>query len=63
MKTIGEKINSDYGWEITVFHKIRNISDGIIFFEKKINLDRYLADHSPRFKFHVILFNYTIIEF
>jgi len=37
MKTIGGKINSDYGWEITVFHKIRNISDGIIFFEKKIN--------------------------
>ena len=62
MKTIGGTINSDYGWEITVFHKIRNISDGIIFFEKKINWDRYLADHSPRFEFHVILFNYTIIE-
>ena len=62
MKTIGGIINSDYGWEITVFHKIRNISDGIIFFEKRINLDRYLADHSPKFEFHVILFNYTIIE-
>jgi len=62
MKTIGGKINSDYGWEITVFHKIRNISDGIIFFEKKINWDRYLTDHSPRFEFNVILFNYTIIE-
>jgi hypothetical protein len=62
MKTIGGKINIDYGWEITVFHKIRNISDGIIFFEKKINWDRYLADHSPRFEIHVILFNYTIIE-
>jgi len=62
MKTIGGKINSDYGWEITVFHKIRNITDGIIFFEKKINWDRYLADHSPRFEFYVILFNYTIIE-
>jgi len=62
MKTIGGKINSDYGWEITVFHKIRNISDGIIFFEKKINWDRYLEDHSPRFEFYVILFNYTIIE-
>jgi hypothetical protein len=62
MNTIGRKINSDYGWEITVFHKIRNITDGIIFFEKKINWDRYLEDHSPRFEFHVILFNYTIIE-
>jgi len=62
MMTIGGKINSDYGWEITVFHKIRNIADGIIFFEKKINWDRYLADHSPRFEFHVIVFNYVIIE-
>jgi hypothetical protein len=62
MKTIGGKINSYYAWEVTVFQKIRNISDGIIFFEKKINWDRYLADHSPRFEFHVILFNYTIIE-
>jgi len=62
MKTIGGKISSDYGWEITVFHKIRDASDGVIFFEKKINWDRYLTDHSPRFEFHVILFNYTIIE-
>jgi len=51
MKTIGGKISSDYGWEITVFHKIRDSADGVSFFEMKINWDRYPADHSPRFEF------------
>jgi hypothetical protein len=62
MNTISGKITSDYGWELTVLHKIRDASDGVIFFEKKINWDRYKADHSPKFEFHIILFNYTIIE-
>jgi hypothetical protein len=62
MKTIGGKISVDYGWEITVFRKLREISDGIIFFNGKINWDRYLADHCPRFEVHLIMFNYTIIE-
>lgn len=63
MHTIGGKINIDYGWELTIFHQIRKVSDGITIFEKKINWDRYLADHSPRFEFHVVILNYTIIEF
>ena len=56
------KFNKDYGWEITLFHKLRNYSDGITFWESKINWDRYLADHSPRFQIHIILMNYTLIE-
>ena len=63
MNTIGGKLNSDYGWELTFLHKIRNVSDGVTFLEKKLNWDRYLADHSPRFEFHVVMFNWTIIEF
>jgi len=62
MTTIGGTIGSDYGWEITVFHKIRESSDGILFFDGKINWDRYLGDHSPRLEIHVVMFNYTIIE-
>ena len=62
MNTISGKINDNYGWEVTVFHKLRETSDGVIFFDGKINWDRYLADHSPRFEIHVVIFNYTIIE-
>lgn len=62
MKTIGGKFSGDYGWEVTVFHKPRETSDGVIFLDAKINWDRYLSDHSPRFEVHLILFNYTIIE-
>ena len=57
MKTIGCKISKDYGLEITFFHKIRDAADGLSFFEMKINWDRYLADHSPRFEFHIVLLN------
>lgn len=62
MNTIGGKLNENYGWEITVFHKLRESSDGMIFFDLKINWDRYLADHSPRFEIHLVTVNYTIIE-
>lgn len=62
MKTASGKISEDYGWEITVFHKLRQTSDGVMFFDGKINWDRYLADHSPRFEIHLVMFNYTIIE-
>ena len=62
MKTIGGKIGSDYGWEVTVLHKVREASDGVLFFEGKINWDRYLADHSPRFELHLIVLNHTVIE-
>jgi len=62
MNTIGGTISDDYGWEITVFHKLREFSDGVSFFDAKINWDRYLGDHSLRFEIHLVMFNYTIIE-
>ena len=62
MNTIGGKINDDYGWEITLFHKLREASDGVMFFYGKINWDRFLADHSPKFEVHIVIFNYTIVE-
>jgi len=62
MTTIGVKISDDYGWEITAFHKLRKSSDGVLFFHGKINWDRYLGDHSPKFEIHFVMFNYTIIE-
>ena len=62
MVLLGKKLTTDYGIELALFHKIRKFSDGMIFAEFKINWDRYLNDHTPRFEFHVIVLNYTIIE-
>ena len=60
--TIGGKITDNYGFEITVFHKLREFSDGLSIFDLKINWDRYEADHSPKFEFFLMLFNYTILD-
>jgi hypothetical protein len=57
------KININYGWEIVLFKRIREFSDGITFFEEKLNWDRYHGDHSPKVEAHLVLFNFTIIEF
>jgi len=62
VKAFSGEINEDYGWEIALFHKLRNFSDGITFFEMKINWDRYLADHSPRFCIHIVIMNHTLLE-
>jgi hypothetical protein len=37
MITFGRKVSNDYGWEITLFHKLREFSDGVTFLETKIN--------------------------
>ncbi len=65
MKNIfGGLINKNYGWEVSLFNKIRELSDGITFFEfeLEINWDRHLVDHSPKGKIFLIILNYVIIE-
>ncbi len=62
MNTIDGKLTTNYGFEVTIFHKLREFSDGVSIFDGKINWDRYKADHSPRFELFLMLFNYTIIE-
>ena len=59
----GKKLNKNYGWELAFFHRVRDFSDGITFFEWNITLDRYLADHTPRFTFELNILNYKIVEF
>jgi len=56
------KINMDYGWELTLFKQMRDFSDGITFFEEKLNWDKFKGEHSPKLEVHLILFNFTIIE-
>jgi hypothetical protein len=62
MNTTGGKLSQDYGWEITILHKLRAFSDGLSLLELRINWDRYLADHTPRFELHLVLLNITIVE-
>lgn len=62
MPTLHGTISDDYGWEVTVFHKLREATDGILFVDTKINWDRYHGDHSPRFEIHLVVWNYTLFE-
>ena len=60
--SLSGEISTNYGWEVTLFHKIRSYQDGVTFLETQINWDRYKADHCPRFTFHIIFLNCTILE-
>jgi hypothetical protein len=62
MKPFGGKINDNYGWELVLFGKFREFSDGVTFFHITTEWDRYLADHSPRFSMHFVLINFTVLE-
>ena len=44
-------------WEIQLFSKVRNYSDGIDFFNLKINLDRFKGFHSPGFQLEIDFLN------
>ena len=57
------KINKSYGSEFVLFHKVRDFSDGLTFFEFEINWDRYLGDHNPSFEIALEIFNFMIFEF
>lgn len=52
-----------YAWEINIFHKYRELSDGLSFVELNIGYDKYMADHNPRFGIMFALCNYIILEF
>lgn len=44
-------------WEVQLFSKVRNFSDGVDFFKFKINWDRYEDFHSPKFEIELDFFN------
>lgn len=60
---IGNKINDDYGWELSGFHLIRQFSDGMSLFEFTANWDKYLSDHTPRFDIMFVILNFKVFEF
>lgn len=44
-------------WELQLFAKIREFSDGFTFFQFNINWDRFESDHTPAFQIELTLFN------
>ena len=58
----GFKIGNDNAIEWAFFNKIRQLSDGINFFEFGINLDLFEADHNPKFGIRLMMLNWMIIE-
>lgn len=59
----GQFKESRFAWELCMFHKLRDWSDGMSFFEFKVNCDRYVGDHTPKFEVFFVLLNFTILDF
>jgi hypothetical protein len=51
------KLFKNYFLEMQLFAFIRSFSDGITFFECKVNLDRYKSEHSPAFQLELTILN------
>lgn len=57
------KVDDNYGWELDLFHRIRDSSDGFTAIEFKANFDKYPCDHNPRFELSLIVCNFIIFDF
>lgn len=54
-------------WEVILFYKLRDLKDGITFFELVVNTDFFdnsdsVGQHNPKLTFRLIILNYTIFE-
>lgn len=56
-------VNKNFAWELTFAHKIRYFKDGISFLDLSISASWFLGDHQPSFGLHLIILNWTILEF
>jgi len=63
MMNFSGKYGKNYGWELELFYKYRDLSDGLDVFRFDITLDRYPGDHNPQFNFGLKLFNFIIFEY
>jgi hypothetical protein len=56
-------------WELLLIHKLRDFSDGITFFELRVNTDFHedinpnITSQNPQLIFNLIILNYTIFDF
>jgi len=63
MLSFFHKINKDFGWDLTLFFWLRELDDGLTFFEFILDWNRFKTDHTPSFELNLTIFNLTIIDF
>ena len=56
------KITKNYALELSGFHLIRRLKDGLTGLEVTLNWDRYKGDHKPQATFMVVVLNLKIVE-
>lgn len=56
------KVSKNYALEISGFHLIRKLCDGLIAFKVRLNLDRFKGDHNPQADFLLVFLNFKIME-
>jgi len=54
-------------WEVILFYQVRDLKDGITFFELVVNTDFFddtdsMHQHNPKLIFRLIVLNYTMFE-
>ena len=54
-------------WEVILFYKLRELKDGITFFELVVNTDLFdnsdsVGQHNPKLTFRLIILNHTVFE-
>ena len=54
-------------WEVILFYQVRDLKDGITFFELVVNTDFFdntdsVHQHNPKLTFRLIVLNYTVFE-
>lgn len=57
------KISKNFAVELTAFHFVRQLDDGIDFFNFECQADWYRGDHNPRFLTMLTILNFKIFEF
>lgn len=58
----GFKLSKNFALSISGLHKIRDLTDGVDFFEFLCNLDLYEGDHNPSFQIMLEVLNIKIFE-
>lgn len=59
----GQFKESKFMWELCMFHKLREFSDGLTLIDFDVNYDKYIGDHTPKFEVLLVLFNRVIVDF
>ena len=62
MNAIGVLLPGNRVFEIAGLYPVRRLGDGLTVFEFKINFDRYVSDHTPKFSIQLLICNINVLE-